>query len=191
MVGKTLVGRKLAARLEWGCVSTDDLVDGILAVTTEQTHPQLHLLEQKDHRKYFVTRSVARMVADVEYRNDGLWPAMKKVIVKHAEWAPPVVLEGWHLMPEKVAQLGLPGILSLWLVADDEVLRQRVMEQSASFEQTSMAEELVRKFIDRSIALNESIREASEASGLAVVKVGQLETVEEVVGKCWEVVSGI
>ena len=189
LVGKTLVGRKLAGRLEYGCISTDDLADAIMAVTTEQTHPHLHLLEQKDHRKYFVTRSVARMVADAEYRNEGLWPAMKKVIVKHAEWAPPVVIEGWHLAPKKVAQLELPGILSLWLVAEEAVFRQRVKEQASSFAQTSMAEELIRKFIDRSIALNDSVREAAESLGLPVVKVGQGETVGDIFEKCWKVVG--
>ena len=189
LVGKTVVGRKLAARLEYGCISTDDIADGIMAVTTEQTHPHLHLLEQKDHRKYFVTRTVARMVADAEYRNEGLWPALKKVIVKHAEWAAPVVLEGWHLVPKKVAQLELPGILSLWLVGEEAVFRERVQEQAGSFEQTSMAEELVRKFIERSMALNDGIREAAESLGLPVVKVGQGETVGEVFEDCWETLS--
>ena len=189
LLGKTVVGRKLAVRLEYGCLATDDLADGIMAVTTEQTHPHLHLLEQRDHRKYFVTRSVARMVADAEYRNEGLWPAVKRVIVKHAEWAPPVVIEGWHLVPKKVAQLGMGGILSLWLVGDDEVFRERVLEQSVSFEQTSMGEELVRKFIERSIALNKGILEGAESFGLPVVKIAQGDTIEKVVEDCWRIAA--
>ncbi|KPK76337.1 MAG: hypothetical protein AMJ79_06965 [Phycisphaerae bacterium SM23_30] len=189
LVGKTAVARKLAGQWAYGCVSTDDLADAITAVTTPQSHPHLHLLEQKDHRKYFIKHTAARLVADAEYLNEGLWPALKKIIIKHGERADPLVIEGWHLMPHRVAQLDQKGIYSLWLVAEREFFEQKVHQQAELFHQTAMADELMRKFIERSTIINDNIRQAATSLSLPIVEVSPPDTTEEIYERCLEVIK--
>ena len=171
LIGKTVVARKLAAQLEYSCLSTDDLINAIIAVTTPQSHPHLHILEHKDHRKYFIKNSVARLVADAEYCIEGLWPAVKKIIIKHTEQAAPILIEGWHLLPKKLAQLDLPNIFSIWLVTQRDFFEQKIAQQAELFRQIPMGQELSRKFIDRSAIVNDNIRQAASSWKLPMVEV--------------------
>ena len=189
LVGKTVVGRKLAVRFEYGCLSADDLADGIIAVTNSQTHPHLHSLEFKDHRRYFMTHTVARMVTDARYRHEACWPALKSVIMKHAGGYEPLVIEGWGLLPDKVAQLDEAGIKSLWLTAEREGFEQRVRGQSEFFDETAMKDHFMRQFIERSVRYNDEIRQEAESNHLPVVEVALSAGVEDIVEMCMKVVE--
>ena len=52
-VGKSAVARRFAARYGYGCISTDDIGKAIGAVTTVETHPELHTMDDTDYRDYF------------------------------------------------------------------------------------------------------------------------------------------
>ena len=49
MIGKTTIARRLAARLDYGTMSTDDLGQSIRDVTTPDSHPNLHLMSGIDY----------------------------------------------------------------------------------------------------------------------------------------------
>ena len=66
MIGKTTIARRLAAGLDYGTMSTDDLVHSIRAVTTPDSHPNLHLMSGIDYREYYVSRSAERSIQDAE-----------------------------------------------------------------------------------------------------------------------------
>ena len=66
MIGKTTIARKLAAGLDYGTMSTDDLGQSIRAVTTPDSHPNLHLMSGIDYREYYVSRSIERLIQDAE-----------------------------------------------------------------------------------------------------------------------------
>ena len=66
MIGKTTIARRLPARLDYGTMSTDDLGQSIRAVTTPNSHPNLHLMNGIDHREYYVSRSTERLIQDAE-----------------------------------------------------------------------------------------------------------------------------
>lgn len=66
MIGKTTIARRLAARLDYGTMSTDDLGQCIRDVTTPDSHPNLHLMSGIDHREYYVSRSTERLIRDAE-----------------------------------------------------------------------------------------------------------------------------
>jgi 2-phosphoglycerate kinase len=190
LVGKTTVARKLAARLEYSCLSTDDLIQAVIALTTEQSHPHLHLLEHKDDRQYFITHSVARLVADAQIRNQAVWPAVKKIIMNHGRYTTPIIVEGWALMPEKVAQLEMGQVASLWLVASPQVFEQRVRQESEFFRSTAMEEVFIRKFIDRSTICNDNLRKAAGALNLPLVEVAPQSGADEIVDFCLERMFG-
>ena len=189
LVGKTVVGRKLAVRLEYGCLSADDLAEGIIAVTNSQTHPHLHAMELEDHRRYFMTHTVARMVMDARYRHEACWPALKRVIMKHVGGIDGLVIEGWGLLPDKVAQLDGTCIKSIWLAAEREVFEQRVFQQEEFFQATAMKEHFMSQFIDRSVRYNDEIRNEAESYQLPVVEVRLNDGVEDIVEMCMKVVE--
>lgn len=66
MIGKTTIASRLAARLDYGTMSTDDLGQCIRDVTTPDSHPNLHLMSGIDHREYYVSRSTERLIRDAE-----------------------------------------------------------------------------------------------------------------------------
>jgi 2-phosphoglycerate kinase len=113
MIGKTTLARRLAARLDYGMMSTDDVGQSIRAVTTPDSHPGLHSMSGMDYREYYISRSTERLIQDAESQHQAMWPALEAIIKSHTDWAGPIVVEGWALMPEAVAELNIPGVESL------------------------------------------------------------------------------
>ena len=66
MIGKTTIARRLAAGLDYGTMSTDDLGQSIRAVTTPDSHSNGHLMSGIDYREYYVSRSTGRLIQDAE-----------------------------------------------------------------------------------------------------------------------------
>lgn len=181
LVGKSTAARKLAARLEYGCLSTDDLGLAIGAATTAKSHPAFHEMDGIDYREYYVTRSVVELIADVERRHAALWPSLSRVITTHAAWGDPTVIEGWALYPARVAALRLPNYASLWLVADDALLEARVRAATDFYRGASNEETMIRHFIERSRCYNERVREEALKLGRPIVNVTLDTTVDEIV----------
>ncbi len=77
MSGKTAVAQMLAATHGYGCLSTDDRGEAILAVTTKDSHPHLHPMDGYDFREYYVTRSPDELIADASLEHRALWPAVQ------------------------------------------------------------------------------------------------------------------
>ncbi len=52
MVGKSSIARSIAARISCGAFSTDDIGLAIKSVTTADTHPRSHAMDEIDYRDY-------------------------------------------------------------------------------------------------------------------------------------------
>ena len=79
MIDKTTIARRLAARLDYGTMSTDDLGQSIRDVTTPDSHPNLHLMSGIDYREYYVSRSTERLVQDAENQRQAACLPSKQV----------------------------------------------------------------------------------------------------------------
>ncbi len=189
LVGTAEVARKIAARWEYGCLSTDDLIQAVRAVTTSQSHPQFHLLQQKDHRQYFITHTVNRLATDLQYQNESVWPAVKKAIEHHIEAGMGIVIEGWALLPDRIAKLELPRINSLWLMADEAFFQRQVQQEHDFFETGPMEDVFARKFAARSATINENIRKAADVYNLPIIEIIQDDTIENITDRCLCVLS--
>jgi len=189
MVGKSTLARKLATRLEYGCLSTDDLGQAIGAVTTAQSHPALHEMDGIDYREYYLTRSVDDLIADAECRHTALWPAIAQVITAHATWGDPTVVEGWALYPSRVAQLALSNVASVWLVADDEGLEARVRTAVDFYRGASDEEAMIRHFVARNWWYNERIRKESAEYILPILPVSLSMTIDSTLQRCLDVLK--
>jgi 2-phosphoglycerate kinase len=159
MAGKTTVAHLLAAHLGYGCLSTDDLGEAIRAVTTKDSHPSLHPMAGYDYREYYVTRSPEALIADVGREHHALWPAVQRVIRKHATWGEPIIMEGWCLWPEWVTQLQLPSVHALWFVAQEETLHARLVQAVEFYGGASDEAAMIRHYLARSCWYNARLQE--------------------------------
>ena len=186
MSGKTTVAHRLAATLGCGCLSTDDLGEAIRAVTTKDSHPHLHPMDGYDYREYYVTRSPDALIADISLEHRALWPALQSVIRTHATWGAPIVMEGWSLWPERVTELQLPSVCSLWFVADEQTLRERLVKAVEFYRGASDEEAMIDHYLARSFWYNARLKEAVKKFGLASIELPPQAPAHKIVEMCLE-----
>jgi 2-phosphoglycerate kinase len=186
MSGKTTVAHRLAARLGYGCLSTDDLGEAMRAVTTTDSHPHLHPMAGYGYREYYVTRSPDALIADISREHRALWPAVQSVIRKHATWGAPIVMEGWSLWPERVAQLRLPSVRSLWFIAHEQTLHERMVKAGEFYGGASDEEAMIRHYLARSFWYNTRLKEAVKQFALTSIELPLRAPVHAIVEMCLE-----
>src|SRR6266404_2808259 len=189
MSGKTTVARLLAAKLGYGCISTDDLGEAIRAVTAKDSHPHLHPMDGYDYKEYYVTRSVEALIADISLEHRAMWPAVRSVIRKHATWGEPTVMEGWSLWPEEVAELRLPNVASLWFVAHEQTLRERLIKAVEFYRGASDEEAMIEHYLARSLWYNAQLKEAVKKFTLTSIELPPQAPPQKIVELCLEQVK--
>jgi 2-phosphoglycerate kinase len=167
--GKTTLGQALATLLKATSLTADDLFTAAKAVTTPDSHPGLHVMSAVNSVEYFTLSSLDQLIADATAQHEATWPAIEKVIRKHAAWGPPIVIDGWFLRPKRVKALNLDGVVSFWLVADPAVLEERERRNAEFFGQSTNPAQMLQNFLGRSLWYNELIREQATALGLPIL----------------------
>lgn len=162
--GKSTLGLAIAQHLGWTSLSVDDLLTAAQAVTSEQSHPGLHVMRRIPSLEYFTESPVAQLVADAEAQHAAAWPLVEAVVRKHARLGPGIVIDGWHLRPSRVSCLGVKEVLAGWIVASPGVLERREESNREWFDQSSDPDRMIRQFLARSLAHNDLI--AAEAARL-------------------------
>lgn len=156
MIGKTTAAYLVASRLQYGCISTDDIGSGISAVTSSISHPAFHYMSKYDYSEYYIKRESKKMIQDINDQHEALWPAILNIIQNHSTWGTATIIEGWALRPDYVTQLS-GDIDGLFLVADDILIENRVRSSNFS-ERASDKDTMIRKYIERSLWYNSYIR---------------------------------
>jgi 2-phosphoglycerate kinase len=181
MSGKTTVAHRLAAILGYGCLSTDDLGAAIRAVTTKDSHPHLHPMDGYDYREYYVTRSPDELIADASLERRALWPAVQSVVRAHSAWGKPIIIEGWSLWPERVIQLRLPSVRSLWFVAHESTLQERMVNAVGFYGGASDEAAMMGHYLARSLWYNARLKEEVKKLALTSVELSPRAPVHEIV----------
>ena len=180
MSGKTSLARKLAGKLEYCCLSTDDAAHAIRAVTTPKTHPGFHVMAGQDYREYYINHSLDDLISDAQYQHQTTWPAIEELIRVHTTWSAPAIIEGWALQPEQVAELNLPRVQSLWLVVDETALECRIRKDKDFLQGASDVEKLIQQFLGRTIWFNRHIRQTASALGMPILELPAGVSLDEV-----------
>ena len=179
--GKTTLARRLAVQRGHALVAIDDLGTALRALTTPQSHPDLHPMAGWDYRAYYVAHPPSTLIEHSRREHQALWPAIAAVIHAHLQWAGPVILEGWQLDPERVLAVTHPRLRACWLLADDTVLEARLRTDTAFYQGCTDVERLIRHYLARSRWVNDRVRQAAGHEAGAVVQVGPADTVDAVV----------
>jgi 2-phosphoglycerate kinase len=156
--GKTTLGSTLAARLGIPALTIDHLKTAAMAITTPETHPGLHVMSKVPSIEYFTNSSVEQLKADATLQHEAVWPMVKQVVRKHALQGSPIVIDGWHMRPNWVAQLKLANVWSGWIVTSAAVLEERE-KKLAWYQESTNPEQMLANFLARSLWYNNLIKE--------------------------------
>jgi 2-phosphoglycerate kinase len=177
--GKSTLANALASRLGLLSLSIDDLVTAAVAITTPESHPGLHSMRHKPYAEYFTNSTVERLKEDATARHEATWPMVAAVIKKHARWGPSIVIDGWHMRPQWVAELNLDNVRSAWIVAAPDVLREREQQNTDFWQVSPEPERMYHNFLGRSLWYNTLIEEQAQQYKMTILYQGGTKSVED------------
>lgn len=168
--GKTTLGRALAARLGFTSLTGDDLATAVRAVTTEESHPVLHLMRRRGgHVRYFTDSSQRELIEDAQALERVMWPAIQRVVEYRAVSGPPVVIDWWLLSPDPVVTIDASLVASLWLHIEPAALEARERTNTDFFEASERPSKMLANFMSRSLWRNELVAARARALGLPLL----------------------
>jgi len=171
LAGKTRLAQAMAGRLEIAHISTDDLSAAIRAVTSAESHPALHHLDvDGSFRDYYPSHAPQRLLEDAMAFHRAAWPAIEAVVVAHATWGRPAVIEGWGILPELSAGLGLEDVGALFVVPDESVYERRCRAEVGFWEGAADEEGLISSFARRSILFARMLEDSATEHGLPILR---------------------
>ena len=177
--GKTALGAALAVKLGVTSLTIDDLVTAVIGVTTRATHPGIHALRKGPHTDYFTNSTVDKLIADATLRHKGSWPMVQQLIQKYSKQKRGIVIDGWHIRPEWVAELQQENVWAGWLVIDPDVLEARERQNEAWLKGSTDPERMFANFIGRSLWYNNLVKEQAEALQMNVLYQDGSKSVED------------
>ena len=72
MIGKTTVAREIACRLQYDCISTDDIGAAIASVTDPVSYPAFHYMGNRDFREYYIASQPNDLIRDINRQHEAL-----------------------------------------------------------------------------------------------------------------------
>ncbi len=115
---------------------------------------------------------------------DEIDAAIEAVIRAHASWGNPIVIEGWCLYPERVNQLRLTDLQSIWLIADEELLERRIRQNEEFYRGASDEEEMIRRYVKRSLWHNTQVKMDAQRLAMASIELAAHNSPDEVCAQC-------
>jgi 2-phosphoglycerate kinase len=189
--GKTTLGCTLAAKLGIASVTIDDLMTVAQTVTTPETHPGLHVMRNVPYLEYFTNSSVDQLKTDANIQHEATWPFVKSLILKHATWDPsPIVIDGWHLRPNRVAELNLHNIWSGWIVISPSVLTEREKKNLKWLQGSSSPERMYENFLARSLWYNDLIQEQAASLQMNILPQTGDDSVDDLCNMILKTIDG-
>jgi 2-phosphoglycerate kinase len=188
MVGKTAVARVIASRLQYGCISTDDIGAAIASVTDEKSHPAFHYMADRDYREFYISSKINDLIVDIDNQHEALWPALLSIFRNHSTWGTPVVIEGWALRPHLVSQL-TGDIAGVFILADSDLIEKRTKQhcRSSDFSKGASNEEImIQRYIQRSLWFNEQLQNEVTRLGLTTITISPEMQPERIADECMQ-----
>ena len=177
--GKTTIARKIASMLDYSCISTDDIGSAIEAIVPEY-FPKIGF----DYREYYIKHTVSELIEHAEKQHKKLWPAIENVIKNHALWGDPIVVEGWALHPENVLNLEYDNVKSIWLLADENLLEERVKKDKDFYSGASDEGKMITHYLQRSFHTNKEIENFANINKIDVIIINKDENTDDILKKC-------
>ena len=174
--GKSTVARRLAERYGLDYYSTDDAMADQARRSTAADSPFLHDFIAMDMDQRWLLRDPGTMVETFHwFRGEGFG-----MIVDDLRDRPPVVAEGFRLLPHLVAPLLADRDHAVWLLPAPEFREAAFAGRGSMWEiagRTSDPERALRNLLHRDRMFTDRLRE--ETRGLHAIEVGVATTADE------------
>jgi hypothetical protein len=174
--GKSTVARRLAERYGLDYYSTDDAMADHARRSTATDSPFLHDFIAMDMDQRWLLRDPGTMLETFHwFRGEGFGR-----IVDDLRDRPPVVAEGFRLLPHLVAPLLADRNHAVWLLPTPEFREAAFAGRGSMWQiagQTSDPEHALRNLLDRDRMFTDRLRD--EVRGLHAIEVGVAITAEE------------
>jgi 2-phosphoglycerate kinase len=183
-VGKSTVARCIAARYQYGCISTDDIAKAVRSVCRALARREPDPMAGMDWRAYFATTPVDVLLEHDAASRAQIWPAIDGIVRAHVTRDDPLVMEGYALWPEQVMAAGFTATGAVWLTGSDRLLESRIRSNPEFYRGAADEDALIRNFMRRSSRHSEQMLASAAACGAAVVTVLPGHTVDEIADRC-------
>ena len=184
--GKTTLARELAAKDKYSCISTDDLGAAVkAAVPDEDFHP----MSGVPYPEYYVKYSINELIEHAATLHRRMVPSIKAVINAHANQSSPAVIEGWALYPDWISTLPYSNTDSLWLIASQEVLLNRIRADKQFYEKCSNPELMVRQYLARCVWQNNKFMTTAVSLGMKIINVDTAADINEPVKTAYDLLN--
>ncbi|MGF6156144.1 2-phosphoglycerate kinase [Ensifer sp. KUDG1] len=161
-VGKSTLAGTLARSLSRELISTDAL----------GRHPgRPWPTVRPEVAEYYASLTDETIHWFLKVHHENMWPRIRQIVDSHRERGQPFVLEGAALRPEYVATLDLGSVTALFLHADDDFLRRRMMDEARRDEAYDEKAAIIEKFIERSLRENREMLEAARTANIRCIHV--------------------
>jgi hypothetical protein len=174
--GKSTVARRLAERYGLDYYSTDDAMADHARRSTAADSPFLHDFIAMDMDQRWLLRDPGTMLETFHwFRGEGFG-----LIVDDLRDRPPVVAEGFRLLPHLVAPLLADRNHAVWLLPTPEFREAAFAGRGSMWEiagRTSDPERALRNLLDRDRLFTDRLRD--EVRGLHAIEVGVATTADE------------
>lgn len=166
--GKSTLGARLAERLGWTYRPTDTL-----ARHPGRPWPMGDAPVKPHVAEHYLTLSPDDLIDSVmaHYRRT-VWPLAEALIREAVSRGESLVLEGSALWPADVAGLDLPQVAGVWLTADPDLIRRRILAESGHATADAQGRRMIESFLQRAVDFDALVRADAERLGLPVVVVG-------------------
>ncbi|MFK0273314.1 AAA family ATPase [Ensifer sp. NPDC090286] len=161
-VGKSTLAGTLARSLGRELISTD-------ALGRHPGRPWPSL--RPEVAEYYASLTDETIHWFLKVHHENMWPRIRQIVDSHRERGQPFVLEGAALRPEYVATLEPGSIIALFLHANDEFLRRRMIDEARRDEAYDEKAAIIEKFIERSLRENREMLEAARTADIRCVDV--------------------
>jgi 2-phosphoglycerate kinase len=186
-VGKSTLAQSLAAYFGWSYRSTDKLARH--PGRPWQAHPKQVPNHVADH---YLLLSADELITDVcHHYRENVWPLIEDIVTFHATdvSSESLLVEGSALLPELVNTLNFENIVTIWLTASNNFLKQRIYTASDYESKSSIEKVMIDKFLERNNLFNERIISTVNQLELINVDVENTSSVDELIDKCISIIQ--
>lgn len=176
MVGKSSVARKIAARHELSCMSTDDIGEIL------QTQVNINPMKGQDYLYYYENSDVDTLIEDLLQYHQNMQNAIERIVRIHSEWSSSIILEGYAIYPSNIQNKNA-NIDAIWILANEDLLEKR-LNNAPAFQNASLKAK--ENYLKRSIWHNQFLEKECAKYNCKSIRVNGVETVNDLMVKILE-----
>ena len=181
-VGKSTFAMRLAGELGWNHLSTDQLArhPGRPWRRDETDLPDDVITHYSSLTKNELVDAVLR------HYKQNVWPIIDAIVRSRVNnpYDPCLIFEGSAILPELVVTSQFEQTSSVWLTAADDLITERVLDDSQFDCRADGEKQLIDAFLARTLAFNEMLMESVNQLAQQSLDVNVTDTFDALVSAC-------